>query len=621
MDMMGKIFAERYKFLELLGSGGMADVYLVEDILLNKKSAIKILKKDLIGNRENIRHFKNEAEAISQLSHPNIVEVYDVGVYEGAPYIVMEYVDGKTLKDVIREKGALSPFFAIHIMEGVLAALIHSHKKGIIHRDIKPHNIMVSREGDIKVMDFGIARITDQNKTITLTTDIVGSVHYLSPEQASGNNITDLSDVYSSGIVLYEMLTGKVPYEGDSPVAIAVNHIQGGLIPPKDLVPSIPQELENVVLKATMRDPNKRFKSALEMSICLEKVRIIMEEGDINQVDRIAQEPVMRKEGRADGDRNNLKNDSKRPKKAMKKWKKVAIISGVAFVVLAILIAFLVTLTEGEKKLVPNVMGMEEQAAKDKIVGAGFKYQIEAVASDKVEEGKVADQNPKGGNSVSLKTVIKLKVSRGKDAVAVPNVVGKGETEGTKELEKANFKVTSEGAFNETVEAGKIISQNPTGGVKAKPGSEVKIVVSKGKEIKTVTVPNVVGQTLDAGQNSLVNSGLTVGSVTNQESADFLPGQIMSQDVAPGSVVNEKTAVNIVVAKEFAAKTFTVKYTVTAGTARSIELIIKDSKGSRVETGSMTDTETIFTKNITYFGTGTVTIRDNGVEVQSINLP
>lgn len=618
--MVGKVFADRYKIIKLIGSGGMAEVYLAEDIMLNKSIAIKILRKELINNRESVRYFKNEAEAISHLSHPNIVEVYDVGMAEGHPYIVMELIDGKTLKDIIRDKAPLSPYFAIHVMEGILSALIHSHKKGVIHRDIKPHNIMVNREGEVKVMDFGIARITDKNSTMTLTTDIVGSVHYLSPEQAAGNKITELADVYSSGIVFYEMLTGKLPYEGQNPVSVAVNHIQGGLIPPKDLVPDIPQELENIVLKATMRDPKKRFKSALEMNICIEKVRVLMEEGKINQVARIPlEEPIKDKKELKDNMKKGPKSKTQKPKRNMKK---TAIIAGAALLLLVVAISLIVGLTSGEEKVVPDVAGMTEADAKVKLEAAGFKYQSEGVFSTEVEVGKVVEQDPRGNTVAKTNKVVKLKISKGKDKVDIPSVSGLTEKEATGKLQSAGFKVVVEKAYSDTVPSGQVISQSPSSGEKAMPETEVTIVVSQGKEITTVDVPDLVGQTLESAENSLASSNLTVGAVTNEETADYLPGQVISQGVAPGTTVNAGTSVSLVVAKEFSPKVYRLTYKVTnpTGSPRNLEITVTDKKGSRTITDTMSGTATEFSKDIQYFGSGTLVFRDNGTVVDTIQL-
>lgn len=616
--MTGKIFADRYKIIKLIGSGGMAEVYLAEDIMLNKSIAIKILKKDLINNRESVRYFKNEAEAISHLSHPNIVEVYDVGMAKGYPYIVMELIKGKTLKDIIKDKAPLSQYFAIHIMEGILSALVHSHKKGVIHRDIKPHNIMVNKDAEVKVMDFGIARITDKNSTMTLTTDIIGSVHYLSPEQAAGNKITELADIYSSGIVFYEMLTGRLPYEGQNPVSVAVNHIQGGLIPPKDLVEDIPQELENIVLKATMRNPKKRFKSALEMNICIEKVRVLMKEGKINQVERILlEESVKEKKKLRDNFKKVPKNKLRKPNMGIKK---TATITGVILVTLIAMISLIVGLTGGEKKVVPDVIGLIEADAKMKLQDAGFKYQTESVFSSEVESGKVIEQYPRGNKVVKTNKVVKLKISKGKDRVNIPNVIGMNEKEAILKLQSAGFTVKVTNDNSDSVSQGQVISQNPLSSEKVTSETEVTIIISLGKKNTNVSVPNLVGQTQNSAENTLNVNKLTVGGVTSQETADYSPGQVISQSVVPGTIVDAGTVVSFIIAKEFISKTYSLTYRVAVGKARNLEMTVTDKKGSRTNSEKMSVNDTYFNKDIQYFGSGTLVLKDNGAVVNTIQL-
>lgn len=610
MSLIGQIFADRYRLIRQLGSGGMAEVYLGEDILLEKHIAIKILRKELINNRESVRYFKNEAEVISHLSHPNIVEVYDVGMAEGNPYIVMEYVEGKTLKEIIREKAPLTPAFAIYVMEGVLAALIHSHKKGIIHRDIKPHNIMLNKRGEVKVMDFGIARITDQSATMTITSDIVGSVHYLSPEQASGAEITELTDIYSSGIVFYEMLTGRLPYEGQNPVSIAVNHIQGGLVPPKDLVPEIPQEIENIVLKATMRDPRKRFKNALEMSIYIEKARVLMEEGKINQVKRIqVEEPQT--------DAELLQGSGKAQDQKRENIRKAAIISGGVFLALAVILAMISIFTGGQKAIVPDVVGLTEEQAIERLEDKGFKkYEIEGVYSEDVDTGEVISQTPEGNTSASLSEVIILEVSKGQDEIEIPDVVGMSEKEAIRKLKAEGFEVEIKREFSKDAELGEVLSQSPEEGELLMPGETVTIVVSDGEELVSISMPNLVGKTLSSAEATLNNSKLILGNVVNEENGDYLPGQVIRQSVQAGSSIKQGSSVDLVIAKELTQKVKTVKIEREfAEEAVTYSILISDAKGSRIETVTMAVGVKSTTKNITYYGVGTAAVKDSGGNV------
>lgn len=613
--MLGKVFADRYKLIKILGTGGMADVYLAEDIMLEKYIAIKILKKELINNRESIRYFQNEAEVISHLSHPNIVEVYDVGMAEGHPFIVMEYVEGKTLKEIIREKAPLTSTFAVYVMEGVLAALIHSHKKGIIHRDIKPHNIMINKSGEVKVMDFGIARITDQANTMTITNDIVGSVHYLSPEQASGSEITELSDVYSCGIVFYEMLTGKLPYDGQNPVSVAVNHIQGGLIPPKDIINDVPQEIENIVLKATMRDPQKRFKSALEMNIFIEKARILIEEGNINKVKRIpVDEPDNSKSI------EDLKNGN-RDKEKTKDYKKIALITVAVFVVLAVVVGLL-SLLNVPKKIVPTVVGLTQEEAITKLKEAGFKYKVENIASKDVEVGKVAKQDPAGSTLYSINKTVTIQVSKGLEEVAIVNVVDLSEKEAKNKLTTQGFVVEVKQEYDNDKAVGKVLNQNPAAGTKLLPGNTVTITVSKGKELTNINMPNLIGKTQSSAEETLNSNKLILGSITNEETSDYPPGQVISQSVKAGSSVMQGTTIDIVIAKEYTSKVVTLDISRTDTTKEATYTInITDSKGSRVQNATIPAGSTSVSVSLTYYGTGTAVVKDSkGTVINTINL-
>ena len=613
--MLGKVFADRYKLIKILGTGGMADVYLAEDIMLEKYIAIKILKKELINNRESIRYFQNEAEVISHLSHPNIVEVYDVGMAEGHPFIVMEYVEGKTLKEIIREKAPLTSTFAVYVMEGVLAALIHSHKKGIIHRDIKPHNIMINKSGEVKVMDFGIARITDQANTMTITNDIVGSVHYLSPEQASGSEITELSDVYSCGIVFYEMLTGKLPYDGQNPVSVAVNHIQGGLIPPKDIINDVPQEIENIVLKATMRDPQKRFKSALEMNIFIEKARILIEEGNINKVKRIpVDEPDNSKSI------EDLKNGN-RDKEKTKDYKKIALITVAVFVVLAVVVGLL-SLLNVPKKIVPTVVGLTQEEAITKLKEAGFKYKVENIASKDVEVGKVAKQDPAGSTLYSINKTVTIQVSKGLEEVAIVNVVDLSEKEAKNKLTTQGFVVEVKQEYDNDKAVGKVLNQNPAAGTKLLPGNTVTITVSKGKELTNINMPNLIGKTQSSAEETLNSNKLILGSITNEETSDYPPGQVISQSVKAGSSVMQGTTIDIVIAKEYTSKVVTLDISRTDTTKEATYTInITDSKGSRVQNATIPAGSTSVSVSLTYYGTGPAVVKDSkGTVINTINL-
>ena len=428
MDMyIGKRLDGRYEIEELIGVGGMANVYKAKDLLENRVVAVKILRDEFLGNEELVRRFKNESKAISLLSHPNIVKVFDVSVSDKVQYIAMEYIDGVTLKDYIKERHVLTWRETLHFVTQTLEALQHAHNKGIVHRDIKPQNIMVLADGSIKVMDFGIARFS-RGETHTATNKAIGSVHYISPEQAKGDDIDLRADLYSVGVMLYEMLTGKLPFESDSAVSVAIKQISDEAIPPRKINPEIPQPLEAITMRAMAKDVRFRYQTAGEMLAAIEEFKknpsvrfqyeYLKNDSPTRYIDKVVSRSKKQQAAAAESRRKNQKGGKKKSKLRLT----VPILAGmaVAFAVGAAILCFLIFRTSGLFSSKPDVevtsfTGMTLAEAQK---NENFEFEIEEVYNTNVEEGVIFDQSPKPPKIVKQGSTITLRVSLGKQEVA-----------------------------------------------------------------------------------------------------------------------------------------------------------------------------------------------------------
>lgn len=587
----GIVLGKRYAVLSKIGAGGMADVYKGRDQMLNRYVAIKVLKKQYKEDENFVRKFRSEAQAAAGLIHPNIVNVYDVGEDRGLNYMVMELVEGITLKEYIERKGRLSHKETISIAIQMCSGIGAAHASGIIHRDIKPQNIIISKDGKVKVTDFGIAKAITSN---TVSTNAMGSVHYTSPEQARGGFSDQRSDIYSIGITLFEMVTGQVPFDGETTVEVAMKHLQQEITPPSELVPDIPYSLEQIILKCTQKSSERRYEStgALIQDLKHSLVdpdgdfvvippiggmtdTVIMTDKDLDDIrngnddeeydtDEYDTDTMY---GNDDNDEDYENYESGRGADEvnphMHKIMKILTIVVVAIIVLILVFTVgkaagvfksfggITTQDEEDKSgkvTVPDVRGMSEEDAKALLNKKGLGIQpVTRKESKKYKAGKISKQTPEAGEKVSKHTKIEVVVSSGLvgSKKAIPDVSGMSETEAQNELEEAGFKVTSSFQYDDSVESGKVISTTPEAGTKAEKGSTVTMLVSQGSNKKTV--PDVRGMADATAQSTIKSYGFNVGTVTYDYSDSVEKGMVISQTVEPGTKASAGTSISITV--------------------------------------------------------------------------
>ena len=507
----------RYRAIKRLGAGGMAEVWCAEDEVLGRRVALKLLGSRYAEDPEFRERFRREARAAAGLAHPNIVGIFDRAEWEGTPYIAMELVDGQTLKELVIERGPTSPTVAVDLTEQLLRALGYAHTRGLVHRDVKPQNVILDGEGRAKVADFGIARAA--NSEMTDTGAIVGTVQYLSPEQAQGQPVDRRSDLYSAGVVLYELLTGRVPFDGEAPVSIALKHVSERPVPPSQLRPGIPPALEGVVLRALEKDPALRYQSAEEFVAALEAAR------------RAPTRPVVVESGEP------WAEEARRTR-----WWLWAL--GVAVLVaLAIGAWFLLA---GDRVTVPDVVGRDASEAIEILHERGLEVAPRNVESEDVPRDEVIAQDPEAGDEVREGTTVTIDVSGGRGTAPVPDVVGDSREDAEQALRDAGFEVKVEEAFSDTVPEGDVISVSPEAGRQATVGRTVTLTVSQGAE--GVAVPQLVGLQRDEAESQLQDLGLTA-EVTEQETSQPA-GTVMEQEPTQGTRVEKGGAVKLTVAKE-----------------------------------------------------------------------
>lgn len=575
--MKGIILGGRYELLEKIGEGGMAEVYKAKDNKLNRFVAVKILKKQFADNEDISLKFKREATAIANLSDANIVNVLDVGTQEDIDYIVMEYVCGKTLKELIKYSGKLNYNTAIKIALQIAKALDCAHRNNIIHRDIKSQNIMVTELGEVKVTDFGIAKSTD-SQTITNTTSIIGSAHYLSPEQAKGTYIDFRSDIYSFGIVLYEMVTGRLPFQGDSPVTVALKHLQEEPVPPKNMNSAIPDSLNRLILKSIQKEPIKRYQNAKEIIQDLQKIQenpdVIIGE-DISNSDNdstIIMSPITTPVSAAntshiskleedyyddeyDDDYDDFDEEEKpRKKKNNTGLKKTLITIGIIIVLLLLgSVGYFLAIGSGDSKEVevPNIVGKLTDDVRKQVEDLGLKLEVKSTEKSDKPENTILETDPKAGMKVKKGAVINVIVSAGEEQIEMPDLRDFERTNIEKRLKAkdlTNYTIKEE--YSDDVNVGYLIKQTPEAGTKITKDTSIEIVVSKGPETKLVEVPNVTGQNLNNAKTILEGAKLKINDnikyeITNDKSQD---GIVLDQNIS-GIEVKEGTAITLTVGK------------------------------------------------------------------------
>jgi beta-lactam-binding protein with PASTA domain/predicted Ser/Thr protein kinase len=516
------IVDDRYRIVRRLGSGGMADVYLAEDTQLGRQVALKLLYRRFAEDAEFVERFRREASSAAGLQHPNVVQVFDRGEWDGTYYIAMEYLPGRNLKQVVRDHGALDPALAVDIVLQILKAARFAHRRGIVHRDVKPHNVIVDDEGRAKVTDFGIARAGTSD--MTETGSIMGTAQYLSPEQAQGHPVDARADLYSIGIVLYELLCGAPPFAADSPVTIALKQVSEEPVHPMRLSPAVTPALDAVVMRALRKEPAERFQDADEFIVALESALT----GRYVETVAVAEDPV---EALEEEDRRN--------------WARIAVIALIVLALAALAIGAWLLLTP-EQRRVPDVVGKRSGTAAQILQNRGFEVDVVPIQSDRVAEDRVAGQRPEPGSEADEGSLVTITVSSGPGETQVPLVEGLPADEAADRLREAGLKSERREEFSDTVKAGRVIETAPSEGSTVRKGSTVTLVVSRGRE--KVAVPDVEGKARAEAERLLRDAGLEV-AVTEREDADAEPGTVLEQDPAAGTRIGKGRTVDLVVAK------------------------------------------------------------------------
>lgn len=725
MLIPGSYLINRYEIIMKIGSGGMADVYKAKDHVLNRLVAIKVLKQEYSTDATFVKKFRVEAQSAAGLSHPNIVNVYDVGEDDGVYFIVMELVQGITLKNYIDMKGKLDIREALNISVQIASGLSAAHENRIIHRDIKPQNIIMSRDGKVKVTDFGIAKVADST---TVTTTAAGTVHYISPEQARGGYSDERSDIYSLGITMYEMVTGRVPFEGETNVAVALMHIQSEITPPRQLEPSIPVSFEKIILKCTQKKPERRYASARELIADLRKVlthpdgeyvvipgaipqgrTIVMNDDDIDSLkaaslrknfgtkpeetyveepeeeeeEKPVQKPVQKKrpvkkkdieEDNDDFDKDEEDDDDEEVNPALSKVMMALGIGG--FIILAVIIFFIIghaagffggsgslfghknkdtstesistesvsdtssdTSTAGERVTVPDLFKMTEDGAKAALKELRLGVNVQTGTSDDVPEGQVYDQSPAAGTKVDVHTQVTINISSGKEKFSLDDVTGMQYQQAQAQLENDGLVVSLEFDYSDSVGSDKVISTSPKAGSQVAKGDTITITASKGKETKTTTVPNLLGQNIDDAIQRIKDAGLTYNGKSSDYSDSYSENQVMNQSISAGKTVDEGTTISLTVSLGSRVTSYSASIPIESPFGRDIT----DGDGNTdvYDSGQVTvvvykpdgSSETVYDQNTsegslpgsvsttsTASGSGTVYVYLNGVQVSSYSV-
>lgn len=725
MLIPGSYLINRYEIIMKIGSGGMADVYKAKDHVLNRLVAIKVLKQEYSTDATFVKKFRVEAQSAAGLSHPNIVNVYDVGEDDGVYFIVMELVQGITLKNYIDMKGKLDIREALNISVQIASGLSAAHENRIIHRDIKPQNIIMSRDGKVKVTDFGIAKVADST---TVTTTAAGTVHYISPEQARGGYSDERSDIYSLGITMYEMVTGRVPFEGETNVAVALMHIQSEITPPRQLEPSIPVSFEKIILKCTQKKPERRYASARELIADLRKVlthpdgeyvvipgaipqgrTIVMNDDDIDSLkaaslrknfgtkpeetyveepeeeeeEKPVQKPVQKKrpvkkkdieEDNDDFDKDEEDDDDEEVNPALSKVMMALGIGG--FIILAVIIFFIIghaagffggsgslfghknkdtstesistesvsdtssdTSTAGERVTVPDLSKRTEDEAKAALKELRLGVNVQTGTSDDVPEGQVYDQSPAAGTKVDVHTQVTINISSGKEKFYLDDVTGMQYQQAQAQLENDGLVVSLEFDYSDSVGSDKVISTSPKAGSQVAKGDTITITASKGKETKTTTVPNLLGQNIDDAIQMIKDAGLTYNGKSSDYSDSYSENQVMNQSISAGKTVDEGTTISLTVSLGSRVTSYSASIPIESPFGRDIT----DGDGNTdvYDSGQVTvvvykpdgSSETVYDQNTsegslpgsvsttsTASGSGTVYVYLNGVQVSSYSV-
>ena len=658
MNLEGKLLGNRYEMIEKIGNGGMATVYRATDKILKRDVAVKILRDEFTTDEEFIKRFEVEAQSAARLTHPNIVSIYDVGVEDNLHYIVMELIQGKTLKEIIiEERGPLPWKWSVNVAIQIASALEMAHKNNIVHRDIKPHNIIITEDGIAKVTDFGIAKAVS-NSTITAFGTTIGSVHYFSPEHARGGFTDAKSDLYSLGVVMYEMVTGKVPFDADTPVSVALKHMQEEPEEPIEVNPNVPVAVNKIIMKAMQKDTTLRYQSATEM---LRDLRKALKDPDGDFVEEEEYDPTARtqkintdmygnllEEEKGKVDKNKKGKKEGKFKTFIKKHKGLSIFIGLILLFAISLGGTMAVLniTNPPEVSMPNVVGLSKEEAQIEIEEAKLVFEVSGEEYNKdVPEGFVISQDPaymENYNKVKQGSTVSVVISKGQEKTTVPNVEGKEKEEAIKMLEDANLEAEIIEETSKTVEEGYVISQETDPDSEAYAGDTVKIHVSTGTGIKQVTVQSVIGQTESNATNALQGLGLKV-NVSYEEDTSKDNGIVLKQSIDSGKVVDEGTTITITVNRVTETKTITANINIKSITGyteptEDEENTTTQTNNNRVSIEIKVGGETVYTdsnvdksitnKTATIQGKGTATVQltitdsngGNWSRTQSVNF-
>lgn len=611
--MDGTLLGDRYEILEVIGEGGMAIVYKARDAVLDRVVALKVLKDEFDNDPSFVEKFKTEALAAAKLSHPNIVNIFDVGQQNNKHFIVMEYVEGQTLQEIISSKGPIPVNQAVNITAMICDGLQAAHEKGIIHRDVKPHNILITNSGIVKVADFGIAQAISK-KTLTFNGHIVGTVHYIAPEQAKGESVTPATDIYSLGCVLYEMLTGIVPFDAESPLTVVLKHIHDEPVTPRKLNPDIPAGLESVIIKSLEKNPALRYKSAEQMRAALLSYNsTVGYKRKKSNDDTIMIPPII-----DDGGGKAVARKKLRP-------------AGIAIIGIAIL-GFLVGVflqlggnLFGQVVTVPEIEGMTIQEADEELKKVKLAMEvIDRQNHDEIEVDHIISQQPAAGQNVKEGRNIEVILSLGSKLIGVPGLVGETISEAEILLRNAGFsKGVFEGIYDDRFAEGLVISQDPTAGSKAAEGEQINVMYSKGKKPERVSMPSLIGLSLNQAKNLLAENNLEMGTNSKKESTEYSEGQIIEQDTKAGVLVDEKTVVNLVISQGPGPTAISKNLQFQLPEEQDyykVVIKLKDSRGEREIYNELHHAKDMVNLSVSYYGTAAVDITLNGSHYRTMNL-
>ena len=612
MNLEGKLLGNRYEIIEKIGNGGMATVYKATDKVLKRNVAVKILRDEFTTDDEFIKRFEVEAQSAARLTHPNIVSIYDVGVDGNLYYIVMELIQGKTLKEIIiKEKGPLPWKWSINVSIQIASALEMAHRNNIIHRDIKPHNIIITEDGVAKVTDFGIAKAVS-NSTITAFGTTIGSVHYFSPEHARGGFTDAKSDLYSLGVVMYEMVTGRVPFDADTPVSVALKHMQEEPVEPIEVNPNLPMAVNKIIMRALQKDTTLRYQTASEMLVDLKKA-LKDPEGDF--VEELEYDPTARTQvidTNAYRDNKQTKNLSGKKDGKFKTFvnthKGLSIFIGLLLLFVLSLggTMLVLNLTNPPEVAMPNVVGLSKEEAQKEIENVKLKFEIEKEEYNKdVPEGFIISQDPtymEKFNKVKQGSTVKVVVSKGEEKTTVPKVVGMEKDKAVKALEDAKLKVEIVEESSKKVQEGYVISQETSPDTEAFAGDTIKIHVSTG--VEKATVPDVIGKSQADAKKTLEAQGFVV-AVTTSEDSSKENGIVLKQSLDSGKTVEKGSTVTITVNSYEASKTMSVNINVKA---------ITGGYSEETSNSNTTENKTVKTVSITLKSGNNTLYSDSGVD-------